>query len=185
MTSFDYLGTDSARHRRVRRFFSTCAPDGMVGLCFACAIILCATWVLEAERFHRALGREEALSQAVARNRSEDARIARRYDRANAIHLQIRGIDEAVSSGAEEARRLVNLVDALPRKTWLTALSKNAGEYQLEGESSDLTELGRALGAVVDLPRVRDATLVEASAFPQRQMPDALRYRIRLVGNPP
>lgn len=183
MTSFDYLSGGIAWPRGGLRALSPYLGDGTLALCVACAVILVAAWALEAQHLHRAFRREDSLSRAVEVGRLASAQTARRYDRARRMNALIRSLDVEVGSGMEEAKRLTDLANALPQKTWLTAISENDAEYSLEGGAPSLAELGRALGALGGLPRMREAELIEAAPAARGGSPEALRYRMRLVWN--
>lgn len=151
----------------------------------ACALLLAATWGIEAGKLHRARLSEAIWAQQAERSRLEDGRIARRYHHANDVLVLLRSIDAAVGSGAGEALRLTEIARALPRRSWLTSLSGEGGSIAIEGGTSDLPELGRTIGAMGGMRHVRNATLVEAAPLLGGRGAEALRYRIRVTGDVP
>lgn len=178
---FDYL--HSPRPVLVDRLFEFRIPERFrCALCALAAALaaICGACVIEAYRL-----REAIRVEGVYRERWTQAERALR--RTHVYYNEVRGLVELdrrvrhiKSSGNANARTLAEIADDLPAHAWLTGISRDAGGFALAGQARGLSVLSGVMHGLMHAKRLRNPTLVNASADQQSGQDATMKYEIHV-----
>lgn len=181
LISFDYRR--SAPPPFVRRVLEIRISEQYhsVLLAFAAAwLAIAGAWFIESRRLHHSLEMEsiyqrrfDAAQRALRHARLYEIRI----NRLVALDRRIRGI---TSSGYEDARRLVEIANRLPNRTWLTGISYDGNALAIEGRAADLRTLGSVVRNLNGAADLHNPSLVSATAVSDSPKDLAIKYTLHV-----
>ena len=181
VTSFDYM--HSSKPAFLRKLSQARLPDRLhaaASAFSAVALLFSGTWAIESYRL-----REVRRLEQIYRDRYlAGVRAVRQSnvyaDRVRAVVDLDRSVREIGLSGYVDARRLAEIANELPHRTWLTSISYEGQDIALEGRAPDLTVLATLISRLSRAPDLGSPALTGATLVPETASGDLLKYTLRL-----
>lgn len=147
----------------------------------AAVTVVCGAYVIEAERLQSAVALQRTYE---ARYKQSEALVAQRKIRFMQLQRMVR-LDERIHemefSGYEDARRLAEIGNRLPARSWLTSIARDSDGITLEGNAETLTALSRTLHALASAKHVANPALLSvALATSDGSRTQSLKYALHV-----
>ncbi|MFN2449198.1 MAG: PilN domain-containing protein [Candidatus Baltobacteraceae bacterium] len=158
-----------------------CTDVQLAALAFAAALaIACGAGAIERHRCARAFVLEYAYAQ---RERQSGARLAAGnllYRRAVEL-VRLDGLaQKIVSSGDDHVRRIAAVANAVPRRTWLTAIRGESTGLSLEGGASDFGRLGTLMRSFMQSDALHNPSIKDVTLVSDRPHSNTVRYELHV-----
>ena len=131
---------------------------------FGALIVVLGAYDIEAHRLKSAI-----LVEAQYRHRLDETAAQVAETKIRVAHLNQRArldrrIHDISSSGYENARRLAEIGNRLPREAWLSSIAQESDGIRLEGDAFDLTAVSASIKKLASAKYVGDPALLSAIA---------------------
>lgn len=144
------------------------------------AAVVAGACAIDAYRLHEALHVETLYRQQYDRAALLLERSNVYYDRVRSLAALDRSVHTIAQSGDTDAVMLAEIANRLPAHAWLTAISRDATGFSLNGRARDLTAVSDVLNGLMRAKHIANPVLTSTARDAMHDGRSAMTYEIHV-----